>query len=417
MLYRRVAWERGLVGLALFGLTLFGLTPLVARAADDADPFGPQLEWKPVLEIRGRVEGAGAPLPDSHTIGQVARVGVEAQRGILSARVSLQALRAWSGNGDATSSEGSFLPELAEGWARFDGELSPNVGARLTIGRQAIQIDDGRLVGLRAWDLQQQFLDAFRFELQANPLSFELVNARRFGVGWGPGAAGSDASGDDPFTFGVTVLRLGGAREGANADGRIDAVSVVDARKTTFVTSTTGFFGELSMGRAQGSGEAYVQQNNQGNATFGALDLGWVVGLNRAWVVHARYTDASGGSDVAGSRGSAALSAFQPVLGDSHDQFGLLDLMQPGDDVRGLSDLAALAEVQAGARLAVRGSVHRLASSLSGGGGYKVYGYEADLSLTWHVTPYAVVDLGVGQVLGGSLGHRSGAYLQIDVAL
>ena len=410
MLDRRVAWRR--VGLALLGLARLGLVPLAARADDGADPFGPQLEWKPVLEIRGRVEGAGAPLPDSNTVGQVARVGVEARRGILSARVSLQEVRQWTGNGDVTSAEGSFLPDLAEGWARFDGELSPNVGGRLTIGRQAIQIDDGRLVGLRAWDLQQQFLDAFRFELQAKPLSFELVNARRFGVGEGP-----DAAGDDPFTLGVTVLRLGAAREGANADGRVDAVSVVDARKTTFVTSTTGFFGELAMGRGLGSGEVYVQQNNEGNATFGALELGWVVGRNRAWVVRARYVDASGDSGVGGARGRGSLSAFQPVLGDTHDQFGLLDLLQPGDDARGLSDLAALAEVQAGARLAVRGSVHRLASSLAGMDGYGVYGYETDLSLTWHVTPYAVVDLGGGQAFGGSLGPRAGAYLQIDVAL
>jgi hypothetical protein len=400
VLNRRVAW-------LLAGL---GLAPVAVHAEEGADPFGPQLEWKPVLDIRGRVEGAGAPLPDSHTVGQVARVGVEARRGILSARVSLQEARQWTGNGEVTSAEGSFRPDLAEGWARFDGELSPNVGGRLTIGRQAIQIDEGRLVGLRAWDLQQQFLDAFRFELQAKPLSFELVNARRFGVGEGP-----EASGDDPFTLGVTVLRLGAAREGVNADGRIDAVSVVDARQTSFLTSTTGFFGELTMGRGLGSAEAYVQQNNKGNATFGAFELGWVVGRNRAWVVRARYVDASGASEGSGAQGSGALSAFQPVLGDTHDQFGLLDLMQPGSDPRGLSDLAALAEVQAGARLAVRGSVHRLASSLGGLQG--TYGYESDLSLTWHVTPYAVVDLGGGQIFGGTLGTRSGAYMQIDVAL
>ena len=94
MLGRRVAWRR--VGLALLGLARLAWAPLAAHAEDGADPFGPQLEWRPVLEIRGRVEGAGAPVPDSNTVGQVARVGVEARRGILSARVSLQEVRQWT---------------------------------------------------------------------------------------------------------------------------------------------------------------------------------------------------------------------------------------------------------------------------------------------------------------------------------
>ena len=79
--------------LGLLGPARLGWAPLAAHAEDGADPFGPQLEWRPVLEIRGRVEGAGAPVPDSHTVGPVVRVGVEARRGILSARVYLQLLR------------------------------------------------------------------------------------------------------------------------------------------------------------------------------------------------------------------------------------------------------------------------------------------------------------------------------------
>ncbi len=378
-------------------MLLVGMMTLArAESPDRADPFGPQVVWAPIIEIRGRLDLEGTPVPDIQTVGQVARVGLQAQRGILSARVSLQEVREWAANPQGTELSGPLTVELAEGWARLDGELSPNVGARLTIGRQHIQICQGRLVGRRDWDLEGQFLDAMRFELMAAPLSFELVNARRLEV---------DAD-EDPLSLGVTVLRLGVQRSGANAEVTLDLLSVVDARRTSVVTSTTGFFGSVAMGRVLGEGEGYLQQNPEGTGSLASGEFGYILGENRGWVVTARYTSASGDPGVNG------LAAFQPVLGDTHDQYGLLDVLQPGDDSRGLADIAIRAEAQAGARVQITGQLHRLGSPLT----RATYGYEADLSLTWHVTPYASVDLGGGVIAGGELGLRTGGYTQIAVA-
>lgn len=382
-------------------IALLLLSPTLARAESPgrADPFGPQLTWSPVLEIRGRLEGEGDPVPTTRTVGQVARVGIQAARGILSARVSLQEVRAWTGDRDGLSLSGSFTPDLAEGWVRLDGELSPNVGGRLTLGRQPIQIDDGRLVGRRGWSLEGQFLDALRFELLAAPLSFEVVNARRFE------RDPADEQGD-PFSLGVTVLRLGVGREGVNVDGKLDLLSVVDARNTSGVTSTTGFFGTLAMGRGLGQAEGYVQQNATGVGSLLSGRVGWVLGARRAWVVGGGYTAASGDSTALGGQ-----AAFQPVLGDQHDTYGLLDVLQPGDDPRGLSDLVVSADVQASVRVAVKLSGHRLAAPLDA----TTYGYEADAQLGWHITPYALVSLGAGVIGGGELGVEAGGFTQIGV--
>lgn len=370
-----------------------------AWAGEGADPFGPQLEWTPIVGFRARLSGAGDPLPDQREVGQVARVGIEAQRGILSARVSVQEARAWTGGSEpgSASAQGSFAPELAEGWARLDGALSPSVGARLTVGRQGIALDNGRIIGLRSWDLQPQMLDALRFELQAAPLSVELVNARRFDA----------SSTDDVFSLGVTAARLGVGRDGPNADGRLDLVSVVDARRTASVSTTTGVYGDLAAGRALATGEAYVQQNPDGTGVLASAELGYVLGRSRAWVLRGRYVQASGAEGPGG-----AVVAFQPVLGDTHDQFGLLDLVQLGDDARGLADLCGQAELQASARLGVRAAVHLLTAPNG-----PTYGVETDAALTFHITPFAALDLGLGQISGGERGLHAGGHLQLAVAM
>ncbi len=372
-------------------------TLALAESPDRADPFGPDLRWQPIVEVRGRLETTGSPIPDSRTVGQVARVGIEADRGILSARVSLQEVRAWTGDEAGLTVAGSFAPELAEGWARLDGQLSGSLGGRLTIGRQPIAIDDGRIVGQRAWDLDGQFLDAIRFELMAAPLSFDVINARRFDA--------DPTTNADPFGAGVTIVRAGVARPGPNVDGKLDLLSVVDARKTAALTSTTGLYGTLSTGRTLGTGEAYVQKNTDGDASLVSLELGYVLGRRRAWVTRIRYTTATG------APGESGAAAFQPVLGDTHDQYGLLDLVEPGDDL-GLNDVAVTGELQAGARVTLRGEVHRLGSPVDG----SAFGYETDLGMAWHITPYAETDLGIGQLSGGSLGAHVGAHAQIAVA-
>lgn len=369
----------------------------VALAQANDGPSGPELVWAPVLEVRGRISAEGDPFPRSRTVGQAARMGLQVSRGILSARVSLQEVRSWTGDRDSgLTGDGTFAPELAEGWARFDTVLSPNIGARLTIGRQAIVMNEGRLIGRREWDLEGQFLDALRFELEARPISFELVNARRF-----------EPTGPDPFSFGVTALRLGIGRGGGASNGQFDLLSVVDARNTAQLTSTTGGFGTVTTGRLSGTAEAYFQQNPEGNATLASGRIGYVIGRNRAWALHGGYSAASGDPGTPGG-----IATFQPVLGDTHDTFGLLDLILPGDDPRGVSDLTVGAEVIAGQRLTVCLSAHRLASPMSGA----LYGYETDVALAWFVTPFATAELGVSQVAGGEQGPAGGGYLELRVA-
>ena len=360
----------------------------------------PALTWSPVVEVRGRAL-LTADGEDRREISQVARLGIEASRGPIAARVSFQGVRAWIATDQEFSGEGTAPPDIAEGWARMDAGITPNVGAVLTVGRQAIQVDDGRLVGERRWDLDGQFLDAVRLEVNAAPFSFEYVNARRFQTG-----------DNDPFGFGVNVVRAGAGRAGPVSRWQVDALSVVDARATDLTTATVGIYTQFDAGRWRSRGEAYIQSNPAGAATLVSVEAGWVLGSDEGW--HLR-----GGVDAAsGDRGDAAGdAAFVPVLGDDHDVWGQLDLLNDPatTDFRGLIDLYVGFEARPARPVQASATFHRFSAEVDGG----VYGLEADIKGTWHVSPFAAVEVGYGH-FAPDAAFRDRAvdqgYMELDVS-
>ncbi len=337
---------------------------------------GPPLTWTPVVEVRGRAM-LTADDETERRIDQYARLGIEAERGIVSARVSFQGIRSWTANDQRFTGEGSSAPELAEGWARMTGVLSANVGATLTVGRQAITIDDGRLVGENRWSLTGQYLDALRLEVTAAPIEFAYVNARRF------------TDGADPFGFGVNVVRFGAGREGPVNRWKIDLLSVVDARATDLTTATIGGYTRFDAGRWRSRGEAYVQSNPEGTANLVAVEAGWVFGADEGWHLLGGVDVASG--DRAEVDGDAA---FVPVLGDTHDVWGQLDLFNDplATDLRGLVDLYVGCEARPARPVTLSVRLHRFSSEVDGG----VYGVEADLRALWHISPFAALEAGYG---------------------
>ncbi len=366
----------------------------------------PEIEWSPIVEVRHRLTVDDPDIDDaaagSRSVGQRARLGMEVRRLGVSARVSVQEASQWTATSDVATL-GGFAPSFAEGWVRLEGDLTRNVGAVATIGRQAITLHEGRILGEDDFQLEGQFFDAVRLVGRAAPVSVEYVNARRF-----------LSRDEDPLGLGVNVFRVGLATENPVTTWTADALWVVDARRTTATTSTAGLWCRLDSGRWRGRGEGYLQTSAAGTATLVALSAGWVFGPNERLVLHARYDGLSGDpSDEAGG-----ITAWQPVLGDSRRFNGLLGrFATPGDnDRRGLADAHLVVETRFAPQLATVLTLHRFWSALDGG----AFGSEIDGTAHWSFSPFATAGLGAAWFAPddptAADPQRLFAYLELDVA-
>jgi hypothetical protein len=341
----------------------------------------PAITWQPVLQVRQRVsltdEGLGERPRATPTVEQNARIGLQVTRLGLSARVSFQDTRTWTGGRDVVRPE-SLAPALAEGWVSVKGDWTRSVGAEATVGRQTLQLEEGRILGSDPWRMDGQFFDALRIFGHAVPVSFEYVNARRF-----------VEEEDDPLGLGVNVARLGAGHTTPVTRWTADALWVVDARRTADTTSTAGLWVRLDTGRWRSRGEAYLQSGGGGTASLVGLSGGWVIGPNERLQVHLRYDGASG--DEPGR------TAWRPVLGNSRTFNGLLDRFADPDATggQGLSDASLLLALRPAPPLRADLTVHRFAEPR----GQSPYGYEADGTVHWWFSPFGALEAGGGAFL------------------
>jgi hypothetical protein len=363
----------------------------------------PPSVWEPIVQVRQRLTLTDDPVTDVEgEIGQRALLGLEVHRTIVSARVSFQEVRRWTAARSGVVPPGGFAPTIAEGWAHVEGSLTRNIGAELTVGRQAIRIHEGRILGDDDFSLDGQFFDAVRVEGRAAPFSVEYINARRF--------LGAD---EDPLGLGVNVLRGGASGENPVTSWVADGLWVVDARHTSATTSTIGAYARLDTGRWRGRAEGYVQTSAAGTGTLIGLDAGWVFGPDERLTVRVRYDGISGDP----SAGAGGRTAWQPVLGDSHTFNGLMDrFATPADsDQRGLADAQVEIEAHPAPQLLADVTAHRFWSPLDGG----AFGGEIDASGRWSFSPFASAGLGGAWFVpdpsfDGS--SRLYGYMEIDVA-
>ncbi|MES2641547.1 MAG: hypothetical protein V4850_18795 [Myxococcota bacterium] len=384
---------------------MFAVLVIAALLAPAHAQEPPTITWTPILEVRQRLYVADGDLGDdqetSRAVAQRARLGFGVRRLGVSARVSFQDVRKWTATSDVAAPP-AFLPSIAEGWVRLEGDLTRNVGAIATIGRQPLSLHEGRILGEDNFSPEGQFFDAVRLVGRLSPLTVEYVNARRF---LDPEA--------EPLGFGVNVFRVGASGENPVTAWTADAVWVVDARRTTETTSTGGAWLRFDTGRWRGRAEGYLQSSTAGTATLLALSAGWVFGPNERLVVFARYDGLSGER----SPEPGGLTAWQPVLGDSRRFNGLLGrFAEPGDsDNRGLSDAHLVVEARPAPQVATTLAMHRFWSPLDGGG----FGSEIDGTARWTFSPFAAAALGGAWFAPDATAddtHRLFAYLELDVA-
>ncbi|MCA9637836.1 MAG: alginate export family protein, partial [Myxococcales bacterium] len=168
-------------------------TPAPAAAAapaPEAAPPGPKPSLTPSLEyyIRGQSRFNANLDPVSgdrrHDLVQRVRLGVLGAYGPVSAFVQMQDVRQWGFEPSTTSNDGNT--DLHQGYLDVAGERGDRRGY-VRVGRQEINIGDGRFIANRNWNTQAQSFDALRLHGEAGRFTgdaavFMLAPPRDFTV-------------------------------------------------------------------------------------------------------------------------------------------------------------------------------------------------------------------------------------------
>jgi hypothetical protein len=268
------------------------------------------------------------------------RVGLDAQRGALEARVVLQDARAWG----ATSTTGVPWPQaaLAQFGAYEAFVEAHTIAARpsfVRVGRQAVTWGEGRLLGASDWSPTGRSLDAVRGRLQVGTWGFELL-AAVIEMPHPLGTSAGDVQG--PEVAGVQLY-------GAQAEWVIDPLLRLQLYSLTRVSrgeaSTTP--DSRSLGSTRADSEIYTQALRVHGDRYGwAYGVEGAYQLGRAFYLQANRAAYAGAAHVAkaldrvlltptvrigaafasGDDGSSTYRQFDPLLPDAHTWYGAMDL-------------------------------------------------------------------------------------------
>jgi hypothetical protein len=303
-----------------------GARAQVAPAAPESIAVG---DWQlvPVAELRMRGEYRRDLDQENHAIlVERARLGLDATRGSIEARVVLQDARVVDLGATADPVVGPGAASVTgayEAWV--DAHTESERPSFVRAGRQAISWGEGRLLGVADWSPGGRSLDAVRGRLVVGDSAFELLAAAL----------------TDPATSAAVTSY--GELFGARAEWAFDPIFAVDAYALARVAQAeprdsldASIRGETYTGalRLHGAARGW-QWGGEGTYQFGrAEDLG----ENRAaWAAaaHVEYTFEAvawrpsvrvGAAYASGDSGGRTVRAFDPLLPDVHTWHGAMDL-------------------------------------------------------------------------------------------
>jgi Alginate export len=365
-------------------------------------------DWQidPLLELRARgeyrhdVDGR-----DRSLLVERSRLGFDALRGVLEARVVLQDARGLSLPAGAEAVAGPAPVDVTgphEAWGEVHTRSDRPSFVR--VGRQAVVWGEGRLLGTADWSPAGRSLDAARGRLVVGGGAFELLAAALTDVP--PGA----------------TLQAYGELFGGRAEWALDPLLALEAyglarfaQASPQVNLESTVLGETYTGALRLHGDAHAW-------TWGAeaayqLGHARALGLNRnAWAAAAHVahtfervllmpTVRVGIAYASGDSGSSRVGAFDPLLPDVHTWHGAMDLFAWSNEAEMSARVAvapwaeAVAAVEYRyARLAEPGGTWRtgyLATIGSAPGNTSGdLGHEIDATLTW--SPWVPVEIGAG---------------------
>ncbi len=373
-------------------------------------------DWQlsPILEARARGEYRhDVNGQDNGLLVERARLGIDAVRGPLEARVVLQDAHAL----DLTPGDqiiGGPSPVAATGAYEAWGEAHTD-GVRpsfVRAGRQPIAWGEGRLLGIADWSPTPRSLDAIRGRLVVGDGAVEVL-----------GAVLTDT------TEGVSLAAYG-ELVGARFEWAIDPLLSVDvfalarfAQTEPVVNLGDSVRGQTYTGSARLHGDSYVWVWS----AEGAIQLGHADDLaadRRAWAA-AGYVGRAfervaltpavrlGLSYASGDRGGATYGSFDPLLPDVHTWHGAMELFAWSNEAE-VNARATIVPAYATtllleyryARLAEPGAPWRTAylttiGSASGNSNPDL-GHELDAAFAWSPCPPVHLEVGYSAlILGG----------------
>jgi hypothetical protein len=366
-------------------------------------------ELAPIVELRARPEYRRDLDDENHgTLVERVRLGLDATRGPLEARVVLQDARSLdlATSSDPIVGPGSLAVTGAfEAWAEAHTDsMRPSF---VRAGRQAITWGEGRLLGEADWSPAGRSLDAVRGRLVVGDGSFELLAAML----------------SDPQN-GVS-LDAYGELLGARVEWAFDPLFAVEAYGLARIAQGNPLVSLDGTVRGQTYTGALRLHGDSRGWTWGAegaYQLGRVsdLGVNRgAWAAAAHVAYAFDGVALApslqlgadyasGDTGGSTYRTFDPLLPDVHRWNGAMDLFAWSNEEEASGRVAIVPWTDAAAaveyryvQLAQPGAAWRTAYLTTIGSDARntsaALGHEIDASLRW--SPWAPLALEVGYSL------------------
>lgn len=241
--------------------------------------------------------------PGVLSVFQRNRLGVSGGWGRVQFRLQLQDVRSYGQ--PAGNTQGNV--GAAEAWC----SLEPSQGTRIAVGRQKIDIDNGRIVGAADWANPGRFLDGIRFESSGDHHSGMIMAA------W-------DAT--------TGTRRLIAHHKRTIADRHVLTLLAFDQKSDNESSAFTSGFTWKSKSGSTGwwATEAYLQQWHGGG-----LAGMWTLGMGRLGTAGHAWT---AGLDLM-SEATAEAAAFSPLLGTNHKFYGWMDHFYLGTPTNGLTDI------------------------------------------------------------------------------
>jgi hypothetical protein len=360
----------------LLALTLLTLAP--QALAQEGQP----VQLTPALDLRmraanGLCQGISEGCVDRSGLLERSRLGLHAQRGMISARVGVQQYTGWQPTDD-----GGFQPlgpviAFHESVGIIDVPMLGDTEFRFEAGRQQLTIHRGRLLSAYSFSAAGNSIDAFVNTLAAGRFHYQVVTFSDLEA----------MAEGQPKSSGVVVI--GWSDTTPVLDWTADVVALTefspDGRR-----ATVGLFGSWAWQRWNLGTEGYSQQTEQDGLedTWGWMGSGWLgltVGPERLFAGTLQL-------DWYPALGPWITAEFDAPLGDHHRFLGHMDLFvgpadRPG---MGLQDAQLATVLRPIHQVEVLADLHRFShESMT-----QALGWEFDLGLRYR-SPFLTVEGGV----------------------
>lgn len=333
----------------------------------------PEVRFEPYLQVRPRAvldytEGLSKGFLSTARNIERSRLGLAMRRGRTEVFVGAQQYRTWTSDGVGGYTLVPPQFEVYAAYGRYDAVLPGNLSLRMTLGRQLVDVHEGRIVSAYDFSPRSQPLDGGHFRLSLAKFHADVLTFRDF-------------SSPSELVPRSVVAWAGWSAQNPVRAWTADVLVVSDDRDGW--RQLAGLYGSYLDGPLRLGIEGYVQQNAVTDevATTGLFSVrgGWIFGDESLLLLEARYDHVGPG--------------WEPIAPNAWEYQGHMGLFQRPEDTddRGVRDLMVRARIHPQPRLTFGLDVHQF--WLDRGG--RPLGAEADLTARVVFNPAVVMEGGI----------------------